>query len=53
MGLNYKGPLDPDRITLTRHCLRTLMHLKDGAELVTLLVTLQSVAKNISAAVRR
>ncbi len=40
-------------VTLTRHCLKTLMSRADGAELVSLLVSLQSVIKNISAAVRR
>ena len=34
--------LDPNTITLTRHCLKTLMHKSDyGAELVSLIVTLQ------------
>ena len=50
------GPAPPARaITLTRHCLKNLMGRRDGdgPELVSLLVSLQSVLKNISAAVRR
>lgn len=45
----------PDTPTLTRHLLATLMHRTDieGGELVSLLVTIQSIVKNISAAVRR
>jgi fructose-1,6-bisphosphatase I len=41
--------------TLTGHLLATLMKRTDveGAELVNLLVTIQSIVKNISAAVRR
>ena len=47
--------LDPSAPTLTRHLMSTLMHKPehDGSELVSLLVTIQSVVKNISAAVRR
>ena len=47
--------LNPDTPTLTRHLLDTLMKRTDveGAELVSLLVTLQSIVKNISSAVRR
>lgn len=44
-----------DTPTLTRHLLETLMKRTDieGAELVSLLVTIQSIVKNISSAVRR
>ena len=47
--------LDPNFPTLTRHLMSTLMNSpdQDGSELVSLLVTIQSVVKNISAAVRR
>ena len=47
--------LNPDTPTLTRHLLDTLMKRTDveGAELVSLLVTIQSIVKNISSAVRR
>jgi len=47
--------LNPDTPTLTRHSLDTLMKRTDveGAELVSLLVTIQSIVKNISSAVRR
>ena len=48
--------LDPNAPTLTRHLMNTLMNIpdQDGAsELVSLLVTIQSIVKNISAAVRR
>ena len=44
-----------DTPTLTRHLLATLMNRSDieGAELVSLLVTIQSIVKGISSAVRR
>lgn len=44
-----------DTPTLTRHLLETLMKRTDieGSELVSLLVTIQSIVKNISSAVRR
>ena len=44
-----------DTPTLTRHLLATLMKRTDvkGQELFSLLVTLQSIVKNISSAVRR
>ena len=44
-----------DTPTLTRHLWATLMNRTDveGPELMSLLVTLQSVVKNISSAVRR
>ena len=47
--------LDPNSPTLTRHLMNTLMNTPDhdGSELVRLLVTIQSIVKNISAAVRR
>ena len=47
--------MNPDTPTLTRHLLDTLMKRTDveGAELVSLLVTIQSIVKNISSAVRR
>lgn len=48
--------LDPNAPTLTRHLMNTLMNIPDkdgGSELVSLLVTIQSIVKNISAAVRR
>jgi len=50
--------LDPNATTLTRHLMSTLMADEvdedgPGGELVTLLVTVQSIVKNISAAVRR
>ena len=47
--------LDPNSPTLTRHLMNTLMNSTDhdGSELVSLLVTIQSIVKNISAAVRR
>jgi len=42
------------RLTLTRHCVDLLARRSDdGPELCNLLVTLQSVAKNIGSAVRR
>ena len=44
---------DVDKLTLTRHCLNELMCKPDGAELVSLFVSIQSVVKNIGAAVRR
>ena len=46
---------NPDTPTLTRHLLATLMNRTDieGAELVSLLVTIQSIVKNIGSAVRR
>lgn len=46
---------DPDGVTLTRHLMSRLMNGEhpDGAELVSLMVTMQTVVKNISAAVRR
>ena len=47
--------LDPNSPTLTRHLMSTLMNSPDheGSELVNLLVTIQSIVKNIGAAVRR
>lgn len=47
--------IENDTPTLTRHLLATLMNRTDieGPELINLLVTLQSVVKNISSAVRR
>ena len=47
--------LDPNSLTLTRYLMSTLMDIpdQDGSELVSLLVTIQSIVKNISAAVRR
>ena len=47
--------LDPNSPTLTRHLMTTVMNNPDhnGSELVSLLVTIQSIVKNISAAVRR
>ena len=47
--------LDPNSPTLTRYLMSTLMNGPDhdGSELVSLLVTIQSIVKNISAAVRR
>ena len=47
--------LDPNFPTLTRHLMSTLMNSpdQDGSELVSLLITIQSIVKNISAAVRR
>ena len=46
---------NPDTPTLTRHLLATLMKRTDieGAELVSLLVTIQSIVKTIGSAVRR
>ena len=48
-------PMDPNSPTLTKHLMSTLMNSpdNDGTELVSLLVTIQSIVKNISAAVRR
>ena len=40
-------------LTLTRHSLDALASRDDGPELCNLLVTVQSIAKNIGAAVRR
>ena len=47
--------IDANFPTLTRHLMTTLMNSPDhdGSELVSLLVTIQSIVKNISAAVRR
>jgi len=47
--------MDPNFPTLTRHLMSTLMNSpdQDGSELVSLLITIQSIVKNISAAVRR
>ncbi|TRY78625.1 hypothetical protein TCAL_08613 [Tigriopus californicus] len=45
--------LNSNSLTLTRHCLNNLTNKPDGQELVSLLVSIQSVVKNIGAAVRR
>ena len=45
--------LDPNTLTLTRHCINTLIGHPDGPELTSLLVTIQTIAKNIGAGVRR
>eukprot|EP00095_Tigriopus_kingsejongensis_P006775 maker-scaffold637_size121548-snap-gene-0.25 protein:Tk06775 transcript:maker-scaffold637_size121548-snap-gene-0.25-mRNA-1 annotation:"fructose- -bisphosphatase 1" len=47
------GGLNSNALTLMRHCLNNLMDKPDGPELVSLLVSIQSVVKNIGAAVRR
>ena len=47
--------LDPNSLTLTKYLMSTLMNSpdRDGSELVSLLVTIQNIVKNISAVVRR
>ena len=47
--------LDPNSLTLTKYLMSTLMNSpdRDGSELVSLLVSIQNIVKNISAAVRR